>query len=696
MVNAKGYNNIDRFYEDIQSAIRLAKENPELSSKLETILSLEEEVVSILTNEIEHSIHPIPRSENGDTLLRSFKKDDGSLETNACLVLTTPGFVYGSSYASKRLYSSFRVSATDGEASLHALRLDKLPNNITATTSKLERKDEPEDNMLILKDVFQNSKVNRLEPPRHSSNSTKGPNITWSKRDDQKKATRSKERQSYYNQNLTTGQWLSYNVQPSVAEMPFMEARRKRRDRALSTGEANSDLTQEEKESIFQSRQIYQQSKTDSLFKSLYSSFAPTHDNTGAVISKELRSRYWWIKHGAPKYLSSSTIQEANPFDDARHSAEDITMVEEGEEEEEGEESIIQDDQFNGMLESWIDPELLEPFPQEKDDADKETEDILDEVSEMLQMLSSYQRNRTLVLNNKQQGSSTQNKSLVELLGDPTTPSSSEWILYDTLKSSLTSLITSLPPYAVAKLDGEQLGQLNVSTKLLVQEPLIRGTNTGPESHASIPQPANRSHQSIAARLPPAQSISTPTAINTPNLTRPATGTYSKHRLSSGTANYPTYGSQQQTIPRVSYPPQAPTPTPLANGTRPTINGHTSYGSQGSPSRPLTGSATRSSGTMPSNQALINHNANAASINAARSASPQINHNATASQGQQRTNWNPSNGTIGSMFSAEEVSRLEERQKAQMAAQAAQIRQGSGTPRPPSQAMSPISNGTPG
>lgn len=685
LVATKGYNNIDRFYEDVQLAIQSAKEQPGSSSKLDTILSLEEEVASILTSEIEHSILPIPRSDAGDTLLRSSSKADSSLETDASLVLTAPGFVYGSSHASKRLYSSFRLSSTNGENDLHALQLDKLPNNITATFTKLERNDEPQETALILKDVFQNSKVNRLDPPRHSSSSAKGPNITWSKQGEQKKVLNPKERQSYYNQNLITGQWLSYNVQPSMSQMPFVEARRKRRDRALSTGEVNIDLTEQEKETIHKSQRIYQQAKTDSLFKCLYSSFAPTHDNTGAVISKELRSQYWWIKLGATRYLSSSTIEGATPFD-AQYVAEDNTP--------ENEESDVQDNPFDGMLESWIDPELLETFPKEKDDVDKDTEEILTEVSEMLQMLSSYQRNRTLALNHhKQQGSSTQNKSLVELLGDPITPSSSELILYDTLRSSLTSLITSLPPYAVAKLDGEQMGQLNISTKLLVHEPIVRGTNTGVESQTLIPQSATRAQQSITARIPPTQQISTPT----PNLARPSGGIYVKYRQTPGMTGLQGYGSQPQVTPRISYAAQTPStvPTPLLNGTRSTMNGHTSHGSQRSPQRPLTGSASRSLGTILTNQAYSNHNVSAVSANAARSASPQNNHNAAVSQAQ-RANWNPSNGTIGSMFSAEEVSRLEERQKAQMAAQAAQIRQDSGTPRPSSQAISPISTGTPG
>merc|ERR1712169_10386 len=44
------------------------------------------------------------------------------------------------------------------------------------------------------------------------------------------------------------------------------------------------------------------------------------------------------------------------------------------------------------------------------------------------------------------------------------------------LRDQLKILISSLPPFAVAKLDGDQLEELNISTKLLVEPPDYQGT----------------------------------------------------------------------------------------------------------------------------------------------------------------------------------------------------------------------------
>lgn len=112
-------------------------------------------------------------------------------------------------------------------------------------------------------------------------------------------------------------------------------------------------------------------------------------------------------------------------------------------------------------------------------EASKDTEStdlggILDEVSELLDTLSSYQKIRSL-------GLPTANNQSVKAadkpdLGDASTPSAAEQSVYETLKSSLFAIISNLPPYAVSKLDGDQLADLNISQKLLVDNPDYHGT----------------------------------------------------------------------------------------------------------------------------------------------------------------------------------------------------------------------------
>ena len=630
---------------------------------------LEEEVISILNDEIERSALPIPRSENSEPLLSGLKTEDGSLSIDANVVLSTTGFVYGSAQASKRLYSSFRLSASNFEKELVPLPLDKLPNNITATRTKVEKIGRQQSQTTTLKDVFQHAKHASLEPPR-LSDASKGVEITWSKQEFPRKASRSKDRQGRYDQQLATGQWLCYNQAFTTSQIPSAEARRKQRDRALSTGEASVELTQQELETIHISQQTYQQARTDSTFKSLYSSFAPNHDNSGAIIPKQLKGLHWWVKEGAAKYLGDTMPTVNSPFEPHENLGENQTMEEE---------SAIDGDQVQSMLDSWIDPELIGGMPKEKDATEKEVEEILQEISEMLETLSSYQRNRSMTLVQKQQGSSSQNKSLIELSGDPSTPSDSECLLYDTLKESLTSLIQLLPPYAVAKLNGEQLGQLNISTKILVTVPDIRGTMTDLElqnsnqSNTNIPrsQPVAALRTSISQ-----QQIPSPNLSASQSVPRPTASIYSKYRPSISTPGFPNYGSQP-TTPRITHGQQTPsgTPVPLTNGTRPTINGYNSYSSQSSPPRPSSASTPKPLAAGPS-QTYSTYNTAATNMNAKRSASPQINASNFPNRNQ-RTNWSSSNGVASSMSSTEDTSKMEERQKPQTGVQIAQMRSNS-------------------
>ena len=138
----------------------------------------------------------------------------------------------------------------------------------------------------------------------------------------------------------------------------------------------------------------------------------------------------------------------------------------------------------------------------------------------------------------------------------------------------------------------------------------------------------------------------------------------------------------------------------MTNGTRPVANGYSAQALTAAANSPTTArtpslqqrpaQGSQQSAQRPANsqqqQTYSTYNINMHRGNSPSSAvSNFLNHQrnsfTTPSQTPAR-NWFPSNGTIGSMFSAEEVQTLENRQKAQMAAQHAQLRQGSGTPQP--------------
>ena len=109
---------------------------------------------------------------------------------------------------------------------------------------------------------------------------------------------------------------------------------------------------------------------------------------------------------------------------------------------------------------------------------DKEVDEILEEISELLETLNSYQRIRNLSLNPLPRSGSTSS------VADPAKPSEAEVATYNTLKAQLTLMIAMLPPYAVAKLNSDQLAELNISTKIQVLTDNYKGVMEEDEAAA--------------------------------------------------------------------------------------------------------------------------------------------------------------------------------------------------------------------
>ena len=650
------------------------------------------------------------------------KESSDTLSTDPDLVLTTTGIAHGSMFPARRLYSSLRLSAANlsrGKDVLASLDLDRLPHGITAASVRTEKAtNEADSNAPTLSKLSSTSKhLRRLEPPKTSSNAaTRGQTITWSHPEPNTRPPRG-SRASFYNQMLSSGQWLSYNVAPSSSQLPSTGEKRKQRDRALSTGEANAELTEEEQEEIRLVEEIRQRARDDALFKSSYSSFAPTHDDTAAVVPQQLKSRLWWDKFGSSKSIRYFDEYEETEVEDAEDIWEPLELEVAGD-----------DTNFEKMVDTWEDLDTTPPDMKVKNENDmdaneddKDADDLLQEVSDMLETLSSYQRNRNVSVNNKQQSWAIQSKSLVELTGDTSTPSNPESALYETLKSQLAFIISRLPPHVVTKLDGKKLGALNISTKVVAHTPIHKGTLSKQEpprsSQTSVPNatPASRAQSGPASRIPsyqqPISASTNRTSSNTPKTSGnsyPNTG----YRQSSNTNNYNTPSTAQQQASKVSYSQygQQPSSGPssqLPNGTRATSNGYSSYGQQSTPSARSPNALPPGQFQRPSQPGYQQRAANAATVTAAqqqtysnyninmhnRSNSPpnpanghpnqtQRGSHSTPGQTPSRASWFPMNGTIGSMFSAEEAAHLENRQKAQMAAQAEKLRQNSGTPQP--------------
>jgi len=104
--------------------------------------------------------------------------------------------------------------------------------------------------------------------------------------------------------------------------------------------------------------------------------------------------------------------------------------------------------------------------------------------------LSSYQRIRNSSLATSSRTTVGQNNPLTDLMGSPSTPSTAEMEVYKTLKLQLAVLINSLPPYAVARLNGDQLDELNIKTDIIVETENTRGVLTEDEASRAAKQQA--------------------------------------------------------------------------------------------------------------------------------------------------------------------------------------------------------------
>ncbi len=302
-----------------------------------------------------------------------------------------------------------------------------------------------------------------LNPPRQSRHTaTRSSSVNWFNASEAPPSGKGHRKESYTTQPLTTPQWLTYNVAPPPKEHSSPEAKRKQRDRALSIGETQGTLSQE---AIAE----HQQAKEDALFRSVYSSFAPDQDSAAALVSERTKNRMWWKRLGESKYQVLSNISNTEVFDvDASVNADDA--------------GVDEDVLFKEAVDDWMPEDLPAEMKGPGDEStqtletSKDVEEILQGISELLETLNSYQRVRNLSLSSNTRAIAGQNSQLTATSASPTSPSDAEFDVYDMLKSQLTIMVQMLPPYALAKLNGDKLGVLNVNTKIQIEGKNYKGS----------------------------------------------------------------------------------------------------------------------------------------------------------------------------------------------------------------------------
>lgn len=288
----------------------------------------------------------------------------------------------------------------------------------------------------------------------------------------------------------------------------------------------------------------------DSLFQAAYSSFAPKYDDSSALIPQRTRSALWLRNHSkqSPSVYPEDVLMETTSIN-------------------------MGDDDFADVVANFKPEEVnLEASGLEREELN-DVDDVLREVSDLLQTLSSYQRIRDV------------EQSRISA----TTPSAPEFDTYEILKSQLSIMVNSLPPFAVAKLNGDQLKDLNISSNFVCSLNDYPGIAEADDAELAKRR-AKLAATTAASRTPaPVQTTARPTTYQAPAISHtPRTPAYS-----TTTAAYARPSSYTQpyrpppaSTPRPAYPqaqyggsPAYTQPTSLQQFQRPMPNGYPSYNS---------------------------------------------------------------------------------------------------------------------
>jgi hypothetical protein len=412
----------------------------------------------------------------------------GSAQEDGNYALT----VYGNAPQPKYLFSSLaRRAKTPDVGSRNLLELG-VPDGIIPTRVNPTEGMDKQGRSQTLGELFPSPRnLPPLQPPKAPKTTTKSTVLSFYHPEPTEK---SKYRSnSYFSQTISVGHWLDYsNATPSS------QIKTKQRERAQSLAGHKPSSTELE------------MSEMESLFRGAFSSFAPTHDNSAAMVSAGQASRIWWQKYGCRQF--QCMLETESPVEDVTEPVASTSAVEEIDEE------AVQD-----VIDNWddslVDPSLKEAMG-EKSQEEKELEDVLQDVSDLIETLSSYQRNRNLTLPTSQDRYSADpvNGDMLRNGTHAQQMSEEEMATYQTLKAQLSLIIAGLPPYAVARLNSDRLAELNVSTKVEIRMEESKGVMEETETAA-------RSRQGA---MQPAAGASRPAPHRTPSISSGSYGQYSQ------------------------------------------------------------------------------------------------------------------------------------------------------------------------
>ncbi|CRG85969.1 hypothetical protein PISL3812_02972 [Talaromyces islandicus] len=338
----------------------------------------------------------------------------------------------------KQLFSSLqKTNDTSPAASDTSTPLleDRLPNGITTTQVVPFNSSMDEKPVKTFGEVFApRSTLPQLEPPRHGRTWGRDPSKTWIDPFDAVTNFDAVlgQRHHYSFTKLPSTHWLQYGG--GRFSSPSFWNRRQKQSRGDEGAGSNSYSNSVDDDTV--------------LFQGAYSSFAPSFDSSHAATSLDTKNAVWWAQRGARRF---NTVLS---FHGAPDTQEEQSIL------EELDESTLDEDvkSFQPAETQEDGSEVDMPAPEEND-----SDAILRDITELLETLDSFRRNRNL-------------ESPSEADSKDVTPSEAERATYDTLKASLAAIVANLPPYVVSKLNGDQLAELNISQKILVDGPSYSGT----------------------------------------------------------------------------------------------------------------------------------------------------------------------------------------------------------------------------
>ena len=601
LINAKTYSTIEDVVRDVNTAISgiVDELNEAVNGGEATWVTIQEKQAEIVrAATLKRELDKLVRIEmfRRPDILKISPKEEPPEEFDAKAKLDKLGdnvlTLLADSRPPKQLFSSIRKAGSLSQP----LSEVALPNGITTTRiiPKHSINDKEDGPGPTLKEVFPPpASLPTLAIPKQSKHTvTKSSSVGWYNPAEVETKGRSGRRDGFFTQPLSTGQWLTYNIAPSPTQFASPESKRKQRDRALSIGEPQSLMSDE-------ATATHNQAKEDALFRSVYSSFAPDRDDSGAVVAEQQKNRIWWRKYGESKYLDLLTIGDG--VDEENHDTFD--------------EEEIDEDELKMAIQNWKPEDDAEVLGTSKSSMNRapensqEADDLLQEISDLIETLDSHQRVRNLTApTNARTVAGT--PQLNGVSGSPTIPSSAELGVYEILEARLALIVSSLPPYLLSRLDGDRLGTLRISTKIQIESKNQRGTMEDGEvtatprakvaapvvqSPSAYPAAPARSSSYLPVTTTPAQQY--PRVGYPPSTARPppASSYLQNPQYSNRPSNYPAGPSRSSYAPQTGYAAQPAPPSSVSRynyGQQYGQHSQAAYGAYQNGYRPYSGQAT--------------------------------------------------------------------------------------------------------